>query len=95
MTRRSKRERNAWVNAWADAMRAGALGWDLAVPICGGAVLGHFLDQQLGTGHVYTIGLLVGGISVGVYNVFHRLQAEIERDRKLALRPKTDEDEWD
>jgi len=76
-----KDERNTWSAAWADALRATSLGWDLAIPICGGAVLGHFLDRHFGTGHVVTMGLLVLGVMIGFYNVGRKIQQEIERDR--------------
>ena len=46
-----------------------SLGWDLAVPIFGGVLLGHLLDRWLATGYLFTIGLLMFGIGVGYYNV--------------------------
>ena len=73
--------RNVWQAAWADALRAMSLGWDLAIPICGGALLGHYLDRRLGTGYVTTMGLLVLGIMVGVYNAGRKIQRELQLDR--------------
>jgi len=77
-------KRNIWSAAWADALRAISLGWDLAIPICGGAVLGYFLDRHFQTGYVVTMGLLVLGVMVGFYNVGRKLHYEIERDRYRA-----------
>ncbi len=54
---------------WREALRAISLGWDLALPIFGGVLLGQLLDRWLGTGHIFTLGLLMLGISVGYYNV--------------------------
>jgi len=46
-----------------------SLGWDLAVPIFGGVLLGYLLDRRLATGYMFTLGLLILGIGVGYYNV--------------------------
>jgi len=46
-----------------------SLGWDLAVPIFGGVLLGYLLDRWLATGYMFTLGLLMLGIGVGYYNV--------------------------
>ena len=46
-----------------------SLGWDLAVPIFGGVLLGYLLDRWLATRYIYTLGLLMLGIGVGYYNV--------------------------
>jgi F0F1-type ATP synthase assembly protein I len=73
-----------WAAAWADALRGMSLGWDLAVPICGGGVVGHLLDRYLHTGYVTTVGLLFLGVAVGFYNVGRRIQQEIARDRFAA-----------
>ena len=54
---------------WRESLRAMSLGWDLAVPIFGGVLLGYFLDQWLGTKPTFTIGLLVFGIFLGYYNI--------------------------
>lgn len=67
-----------------DALGALSLGWDLGVPICGGTVLGHFLDRHFQMGHVFTLGLMVLGVMVGFYNVGRRIRYEIERDRQRA-----------
>lgn len=46
-----------------------SLGWDLALPIFGGVLLGNLLDRWLGTKPIFTLGLLTLGIGVGYYNV--------------------------
>jgi predicted F0F1-ATPase subunit len=74
-------ERTVWQAAWADALRATSIGWDLGLPTCGGAVLGHYLDRRLSTGHVITMVSLLLGIVVGFYNAGRTVQREIERDR--------------
>jgi hypothetical protein len=76
--------RSVWSTAWADALRATSLGWDLAVPICGAALLGHYLKQRLQLGYEVTVGLLALGVLVGFYNVGRKLYREILLDRYLA-----------
>ena len=77
-----KDDLDAWRAAWVDAMKVTSLGWDLAIPICGGAVLGYLLDRRFHTGHVLTLGLLLLGVIVGVYNLARTIRSEIERDRR-------------
>jgi len=59
---------------WRLALRYITLGSDLAVPIFGGVLLGHFLDRRLGIGYTFTLGLLLLGIAVGYYNVVRAIQ---------------------
>ena len=69
---------------WSEALRAASLGWDLAVPIFGGVLLGHVLDRWLETGYVFTLGLLLLGVVTGFYNVFRAVQRLEVRERSLA-----------
>ena len=73
-----------WGPLWREAVVAMSLGWDLAVPIFGGVLLGHFLDRWLGTGYVFTLGLLVLGIAIGYYNVARFIQRVEARERQFA-----------
>ena len=66
-------------NFWQEALPALTLGWNLAIPIFGGVLLGYFLDHWFGTGYIFTIGLLVLGIFIGFYNlakVIRKLDSE-------------------
>ena len=72
-----------------------SLGWDLAVPIFGGVLLGYALDRHFGTGYVFTMGLLVLGVMVGAYNFGRRIRDEIERDRLMTEQAEQeDETRW-
>lgn len=73
-----------WRAAWRDALAAMSLGWDLAVPIFGGVLLGHLLDRRLGTRYAFTLGLLVLGIGTGFYNVARSIQRVEARERRRA-----------
>lgn len=73
------------------------IGWDLALPIVGGVLVGHFLDQWLGTGYIFTLGLLVLGVMIGYYNLsrlIRRLNRQ-DQERKQALERLKEEQEKD
>ncbi len=67
---------------WREALRAASLGWDLALPIFAGVLFGHFLDRKLGTGYVFTVGLLLLGIFGGYYNVARSVRRIEARGRR-------------
>jgi F0F1-type ATP synthase assembly protein I len=83
-----KHDRSKWGTAWRDGLVTTSLGWDLALPIFGGVLLGHFLDRWLHTGYVLTLGLLALGTITGFYNVARAIRREIARDRRRAQREK-------
>jgi ATP synthase protein I len=62
-------DNDTWSSLWREAATAMSLGWDLAVPIFGGVLLGYALDRWLGTRYLFTIGLLFLGIGVSYYNL--------------------------
>ena len=67
---------------WRDTLPAVTLGWDLALPIFAGVILGHLLDRRFGTGYTFTIGLLIVGIASGYYNVIRSVQRTNRRGRQ-------------
>lgn len=79
----------SWARELArEGMRAMALGWELAVPIFGGVLLGHYLDQRLDTGYTFTIGLLVAGVFVGFRSIWRFGQRFAQRQARGADSPK-------
>ena len=55
----------------AQAAYLGTLGLLLAIPMVAGAYLGHWLDERRpGVSMQWTLGLLLGGLVVGVVNVW-------------------------
>jgi predicted F0F1-ATPase subunit len=77
----NSRNHQAWRATWRQALATLTVGWDLAIPIFGGVLGGHLLDRRLETGFAFTIGLLVLGLVVGVYNMARALQRELRRDQ--------------
>ncbi|MBN1438032.1 MAG: AtpZ/AtpI family protein [Anaerolineales bacterium] len=59
-----------WAGLWREALLATTLGWELAIPIFGGVLIGYGLDRWLGEGHTFTIGLLLAGVFVSYYNLW-------------------------
>ncbi len=59
---------------WRDTLNAMTVGWNLAVPIFGGVLLGFVLDRVFGTTYIFTIGLLVFGIFLGFYNLMRAIK---------------------
>jgi F0F1-type ATP synthase assembly protein I len=82
----SLKKRNAWLTAFNRALPITTLGWDLAVPIVGGALLGHALNGRYHTGPVVTLALLLLGVLVGVYNVWRQLGTGFGGEQSVAHR---------
>lgn len=74
--------RHGQVALWREALKAMSLGWDLAVPIFGGVLLGHFLDRWLATRYIFTMGFLVLGTGAGFYNVLRFIRRLETQKRK-------------
>jgi len=89
----NRNKRNELGAAWRDAVALTTLGWDLAVPIFGGVLLGHQLDRRLGTGYGLTLGLLAMGIFTGFYNVIRSIQRMEAREKKRAAQDETEQAE--
>jgi F0F1-type ATP synthase assembly protein I len=67
---------------WRESFAAISLGWELAIPIFGGVLLGQFLDRLLGTTHIFTLGLLLLGIGSGYYNLIKAIHRLKEKPRE-------------
>lgn len=70
-----------WATIWRESLVAMSLGWELAVPIFGGVLLGHLLDDWLETRHIFTLGLLVLGIAIAYYNLARFIHQDTRKDR--------------
>ncbi|MBN1955593.1 MAG: AtpZ/AtpI family protein [Anaerolineae bacterium] len=88
-----KDETNTWGFLLREGLSAMSLGWDLALPIFGGVLLGYYVDRWLGTRYIFTIGLLMGGIGIGFYNIGRFIHRVAQRDQALTEAKKEEEDE--
>lgn len=66
---------------WVSGLWIIPLGWELAVPIVAGAVLGHWLDNRYQSSPAWTILLLFLGTAAGFYNVWSLVRRAGQRDR--------------
>ncbi len=69
-----KRDEHFWGALGREALTSTTLGWELALPIFGGVLLGHTIDRWLGTGHGFTTGLLLFGVVSAYYNLVRFIQ---------------------
>ena len=57
----------------------GMIGWSVAVPAVGGALLGVWLDRVAPQGFSWTIALLLGGVALGAMVAWTWIDKEGER----------------
>jgi ATP synthase protein I len=62
--RQARREPTA-ATFWRSLSVLGTVGWSIALPTAGGALLGHYLDARLGSGARFTLILLTVGVLIG------------------------------
>ena len=55
---------------WKLVAEATQLGWNLVVPIVGGVLLGHYLDDKFDKGFTWTLSLLLMGVAVAFNNLY-------------------------
>jgi F0F1-type ATP synthase assembly protein I len=78
---------------WREALLAMTIGWEIALPIFAGVLLGQLLDRVLQTTYIFTIGLLFAGIAMGYYNLVRLIQRLQRQDRlKATLKKRLDEE---
>jgi F0F1-type ATP synthase assembly protein I len=80
-----------WDLLWREGLRAMSLGWQLAIPIFAGVLLGYLLDVWLGTNPTFTLGLLVLGIMLAYYNLARTIQRMAEHDKKRSRKKDNEE----
>lgn len=55
------------------------LGWELALPIFIGALIGYLIDRQTDTHYFFIIGFILLGIGIGYYNIYKYVEIEMLR----------------
>ncbi len=66
---------------WKTALSAINLGWEMALPIFLGVLLGNHLDKLTDSRFNLTISLLVGGIFISYYNLLRYIK-KFDRNNK-------------
>ena len=74
--------------------RAPSLGWDMAVPIVGGVLLGRYLDVRFGGAYKWTLGLLALGVLVSLGSLYNLYvdQCRAERPSEQTEKHRQEED---
>ena len=67
------------------------LGWELALPIFGAALLGYYLEKTFFTNDALIVVLIISGIFIGYYNLVKIIQLEMLRTKVLKKRQRRKE----
>jgi ATP synthase protein I len=62
---RLSRRENSARTFWRSLSMIGTVGWTIALPAAGGALLGHWLDLRFDSGVRFTLMLLTAGVTLG------------------------------
>jgi ATP synthase protein I len=63
---------------WVQVSRVGTLGWLIALPIVGGALLGHLLDRRFDTGLTFTLAMLLLGLVIAGFTIWRHGQEFVD-----------------
>jgi ATP synthase protein I len=69
--RKLRAQRTGDKGVWFGLGMSGLIGWSVAVPTIGGAMLGLWLDGRHPGGRSWTLMLLVAGLVIGCANAWH------------------------
>lgn len=69
--RKLRAQRAGDKGVWFGLGMSGLIGWSVAVPTIGGAMLGLWLDGRHSGGRSWTLMLLVAGLVIGCANAWH------------------------
>lgn len=74
-------------------LRASTIGWEIAIPIVGGPLLGFFIDRRYDTDALWTLILLGVGVISAVASVikylryeFYLMNKKLEEDQKKGIK---------
>jgi ATP synthase protein I len=74
--RKLKAQRTADRPVWFGLGMLGTIGWSVATPTLGGALLGAWWDRHHPGLHAWTLTLLVAGLVLGCANAWHWISSE-------------------
>ena len=77
-----------------EALASSSIGWEIALPIGGGALLGQVVDRALDTAIVFTVLFLMLGVFSGGYNLYRHVQRINSQITVSKGKPISDE-EWE
>jgi len=68
------------------------LAWNLVIPIVGGVLLGHYLDQRSGEGITWTLSLLVLGVIIALSNLYNLYIEHGQQRETQGIKKSTDKE---
>jgi ATP synthase protein I len=74
--RKLRAQRHVTRTVWFGLGMMGLIGWSVAIPTLLGAALGIWLDRHYPGGRSWTLALLVAGLAIGCWNVWHWVSKE-------------------
>lgn len=63
---------------WQGLGLVGSVGWMVAIPTVGGALLGRWIDRRFGTHVFWTLSLLFVGVTLGSASAWRQIKRELE-----------------
>lgn len=78
-------------NSLAKSASLISLGWELALPIFLGVLIGYQLDQFLERRYVFTLIFLFAGIGTGYYNLYKTIELDYLQTKVSHLRSKKED----
>ena len=69
--------RSRHLTFWQGLGLVGSVGWMVALPAVGGALLGRWIDRRFATGVFWTLSLLVTGLALGSASAWRQIKREL------------------
>lgn len=73
----ARRRGNRGRGVWRGLAQVGTVGWMVALPAVGGALLGRWIDARYGTGIFWTLSLLTAGLAAGCGAAWRSMNREL------------------
>ena len=73
----NRRREGRTQGVWRGLAQVGTVGWMIALPGVGGALLGRWVDRQYGMGVFWTLSLLIAGVVIGCLAVWRAMNREL------------------
>jgi predicted F0F1-ATPase subunit len=76
---KSRNQNESNTQSWAVLGYVGQIGFMIAIPIAGGAILGKFIDEKLGMYPKMTLSFLFGGFTISIFGFVKTIQMILKR----------------
>jgi ATP synthase protein I len=73
-----RRQQGRGRGVWQGLAQVGTVGWMVALPAVGGALLGRWIDGHFRTGVFWTLSLLTIGLAIGCVAAWRAINRELK-----------------